>query len=863
MQDKPDLQEELSARVSCLIHSFHTIDHQFLYFETFLQTLKREWNGIDRLRMDKYFQLVRFVFRQVFEILKRRNWESSLISHFLAVFTAQLLQSTRHVPDGLMLHILELYMTELAHVGSAELTAEQNLTFIDPFCRTMGETRDHSLLIYISKHIFSTILDHASYAVQDLMKELSHGKEDSDSGQASEEEEISIEKGIPKVEKCDEGSEDELLDMDNVYPEENTSDDFGPVLQFDYGAIADRLFELGSRQRTPNFNRTKMYKLVKTFRDLSGGIFPQDDCGDDTAVKHKDWSLNKSKKKRRNEAQANDKSSAKKCKACEDVQTLSKPDQVEELSSENIKKKKKDDQAPEADAERSTETTRSTLDTPVEAGGILKGKNKREQLAVDTKSQSQFQDYNDLQSELEPGARRKRKSKKFNLQRIVEEAAEKCDAYSEGTDEEHTNINKEVRKCLDPETIEKVDSETQQTTAAPSGWEKSVKKSKKHIKRNINAFTPVKKKQKQDCATVDKVTVIFETSPRVTGWPEGAVSRKKIKAIDEEKPEADNIKIVRIQEESHSSDQTGIASDTIVKQQSDAIPPTMKKKDKRRKVKEMAVHINTLVKVEVKKPEVAIDEPTGKGDAHNAVFGSNHEKWEPKFESERKLEADDAYTTCTPKKKTQKKQKRQLVHLTKDVNEESQSADTTEKLVMKTSKQKQKAKAETPETDYTPLTKGKKKRKMQADEAQTSLINGQTVKEGLEILTSVMPKKKTKKASSESDFASFQGQTKAPMPLFCKVKPKGCPSAPLSSLKTLRTPKSDTKKVTFGLKNNKTAEFRKTDQSLLVSPVGSSRVAFDPQKKPTSSVLKSPMSSPSVSLKKTALKKRATAADFF
>jgi len=87
------------------------------------------------------------------------------------------------------------------------------------------------------------------------------------------------------------------------------------------------------------------------------------------------------------------------------------------------------------------------------------------------------------------------------------------------------------------------------------------------------------------------------------------------------------------------------------------------------------------------------------------------------------------------------------------------------------------------------------------------------------------------------------------------------------------TPKSESKKVTFGLKNNKTAEFRKTDRSLLLSPEGSSRVPFDPEQKPRCGVLKSP--SPTVSVKKTPKAKkslttpkktpkgRPTAADFF
>uniref|UniRef100_A0A3Q4I506 Ribosomal RNA processing protein 1 homolog B-like n=1 Tax=Neolamprologus brichardi TaxID=32507 RepID=A0A3Q4I506_NEOBR len=190
MQDKPLLQvtppppQELS------------------YLRSFLQTMKREWTGIDRLRMDKFFQLVRFVFRQTFEMLRRRSWDSSAVSQFLELLTAQLLQSDAAAPSGLQLHVLDLYLTELAVMGAAELTADQNLTFIEPFCRTAARTKDRTLLSGICSSVFSTIINQAPFAIDDLMKEV-RASEDSDSGQASEGDEE--EEGDEKTMKMEAG----------------------------------------------------------------------------------------------------------------------------------------------------------------------------------------------------------------------------------------------------------------------------------------------------------------------------------------------------------------------------------------------------------------------------------------------------------------------------------------------------------------------------------------------------------------------------------------------------------------------------------------------------------------------------------
>ncbi|XP_016419584.1 ribosomal RNA processing protein 1 homolog A [Sinocyclocheilus rhinocerous] len=271
-------KEELSTKISRLLHSFRTLDSQFLYLKTFLQTMKREWNGIDRLRMDKYFQLVRFVFREVFEMLKRQQWESRLVSEFLQLFSAQLLHSSSAAPAGFLLHALDLYLTELALVGSAELTAEQNHTFIEPFFKTMAKTKDRVLLKAIGSNIFNTIVDQVPYAIEDLQRELRQSAE----LDSSEEPENQQDTGETKTEALSESSrktqdcdEEEYLLSDGM--DASDDDTCGPVLQFDYGAIADRLFEVASHSNIQSFNRAKIYKFVKIFRDLSEGVFPQDE----------------------------------------------------------------------------------------------------------------------------------------------------------------------------------------------------------------------------------------------------------------------------------------------------------------------------------------------------------------------------------------------------------------------------------------------------------------------------------------------------------------------------------------------------------------------------------------------------------
>ncbi|XP_069010537.1 ribosomal RNA processing protein 1 homolog A-like isoform X2 [Embiotoca jacksoni] len=329
MQDKPLLQEELSKQISSLILSFHDIHGQMLYLESFLQTCKREWTGIDRLRMDKFYQLVRFMFRQTFEALKRKTWESSAVASFLDVLAAQLLHSGSAAPCELQLHILDLYMTELAAVGSAELTADQNLKFIEPFCRTAARTKDRTLFSAICGSVFSTIIDQAPFAIEDLMKEVKAAAEasDSDSGQASEEDDGGGEgkekmeskavggKGAGKQlngkksseEDDDDDDDDELLHLEEDSDTELPGDeDIGPVLQFDFGALADKLFESASRSSTPGQNRPRLYRIIKVLRDLSEGIFPQDEYPEEVSTDEDDEMFGSRKRMKRGRRRAED-----------------------------------------------------------------------------------------------------------------------------------------------------------------------------------------------------------------------------------------------------------------------------------------------------------------------------------------------------------------------------------------------------------------------------------------------------------------------------------------------------------------------------------------------------------------------------
>ncbi|KAF7251245.1 hypothetical protein EYD10_03179 [Varanus komodoensis] len=236
-------------------------------------------------------QLIRMMLRQSFEVLKRNGWNESLTETFLNMLMKEVLNPDTSAAIGVKLHFIDIYLEELAKVGAKELTADQNLKFIEPFCKIVAKTKDHLVLQAVVHGIFEAIVDQSPFAIEDLMKELTAAgdEEVSEDDEWSDDEDKLMAKGRGLSNKSLLGSETE----DNLF--EDAEDNIGPVLQFDYKMVADTLFELASRKNTPTFNRKRLYKVIKKFQDLAEGAFPQDDFPEDVSTDEDDDTFSRRK----------------------------------------------------------------------------------------------------------------------------------------------------------------------------------------------------------------------------------------------------------------------------------------------------------------------------------------------------------------------------------------------------------------------------------------------------------------------------------------------------------------------------------------------------------------------------------------
>ncbi|KAF3842672.1 hypothetical protein F7725_001521 [Dissostichus mawsoni] len=892
MQDKPLLQEELSNQISALIHSFHHIDGQLLYLESFLQTLKREWTGIDRLRMD------------------------NAVGRFLELLTAQLLQSSSGAPSGLQFHILDLYLSELAAVGAAELTADQNLIFIEPFCKTSAKTKDRALFGAICNSILCTIIDQAPFAIDDLMKEVKAAEaSDSDSGQASEEDDGDEQ---PKERKskavCEIGrkqingnksneEEDDDDDDDDDDDEEDDDDDellhleedseteepcdevVGPVLQvkafsllmvfsfemksamFAYTALADKLFGLASRSSTPSQNRQRLYKIIRVLTLVSlgflSGIFPQDEYPDEVSTDEDDDMFGTRKRMKRGRSRVEDEDegvpAAKKLKK----KAASKLDKQSKEESGKDDKKPADLNASNENKKKRRKKKKKKVGPGGSAGGEGDADMPEHSVAPAEGEETAGGPQCAPTPHLEEAAQTQDTvllTEENKQPTVTAECSLPAPCTSDNKESSETLAQKkEVETCDVRANV--TEAEVQQTPVVTESSSEgpatvSGKKKKKKKKKSLKAKLPT-----DEIADESLDTAEAEITP-VTS--EESAERNETMTSDTEGNAVSTG--ADLPSDCQPSRQEGPT--TSVEKPTDSTTQINKKKSKKnnRKADEVPdVETEAHLEVEEKQAEVSSVSEEASQDAAAQQLKKNKNANQVDTVSPA---ADESTVKPLKKKKTSEE---------KDAAEGNPQAKEAEfKITMTTPAKKKKklAAAKIDEEDETHLQvdgcvnelppegtgavsssvkgvkkKKKKKRKIpvtfeyEADELEAASTNG-------------LAEKPTDNARLTKDF--FQENNVA-----------------LLDHHKIQTPLSESKKVTFGLKNNKTAEFRKTDRSLLLSPDGSSRVPFDPKQKPKFGVLKSPPTAlsarktPKANRKsghntpKETAKRRPSAADFF
>ncbi|XP_042433436.1 ribosomal RNA processing protein 1 homolog B-like [Zingiber officinale] len=155
--DKLPVQSELAGRLAALVETLPP-PLAFRYFEAFLVTIRREWGGIDFLRLDKFYLLIRKFLRHAFLLLKKKAWDPALVGSMMGILLEKsLLASDNYLANGVKYHVSEAFLDETNDL--LPLVVNTLELVIKPFILVLEKTADKVLVNKIKVNIFDRFLE--------------------------------------------------------------------------------------------------------------------------------------------------------------------------------------------------------------------------------------------------------------------------------------------------------------------------------------------------------------------------------------------------------------------------------------------------------------------------------------------------------------------------------------------------------------------------------------------------------------------------------------------------------------------------------------------------------------------------------
>ncbi|KAI8968590.1 hypothetical protein BDF20DRAFT_897187 [Mycotypha africana] len=116
MSDKPLIQQQLANDLGSLVMDLPAAN-AVPFLKAFWQIHCKEWHGLDRLRIDKYYLLFRRVLYFSFQFLAREKWDNGYVEAYTdMLLEGPLSPSDRQNPDAIRYHIIDIYFEELRKV---------------------------------------------------------------------------------------------------------------------------------------------------------------------------------------------------------------------------------------------------------------------------------------------------------------------------------------------------------------------------------------------------------------------------------------------------------------------------------------------------------------------------------------------------------------------------------------------------------------------------------------------------------------------------------------------------------------------------------------------------------------------------
>ncbi|XVE95063.1 hypothetical protein REPUB_Repub02eG0064200 [Reevesia pubescens] len=154
--DKFPAQSDLIEKLSSVLPKLEP-GLSLQYFSVFLLTMRREWTGIDKLRLDKFYLLIRRFLNCFFVMLKKRSWDLDFTRRSIRVLVdGTFLADDKFQGNGVNYHIASIFLDEIRPFLPVKKEIIEVL--LESFVGIMGKVSDKVLIGKIRSNMFDVFV---------------------------------------------------------------------------------------------------------------------------------------------------------------------------------------------------------------------------------------------------------------------------------------------------------------------------------------------------------------------------------------------------------------------------------------------------------------------------------------------------------------------------------------------------------------------------------------------------------------------------------------------------------------------------------------------------------------------------------
>ncbi|KAL4458010.1 hypothetical protein ABPG75_012875 [Micractinium tetrahymenae] len=162
--DKQPVQAALAERLSEIMTQLPE-EVGWLFYATFVHTMRREWLGIDHLRLDKFMMLIRKFFAATLRQLQAHDWQARRVQRLADFWLGEILvPSDTLAAAGVAFHLADLLLPELAKCvaeggGGAAPDDATLRALLEPFCRALAAAATPAMIHRLRQGVFDPLVD--------------------------------------------------------------------------------------------------------------------------------------------------------------------------------------------------------------------------------------------------------------------------------------------------------------------------------------------------------------------------------------------------------------------------------------------------------------------------------------------------------------------------------------------------------------------------------------------------------------------------------------------------------------------------------------------------------------------------------